>query len=115
MKSRLGGFGSKMPGDFGRLLMRGERNADLYGPLQAEYLQGKEHGTDMWIHKNRSVCLCLTNAEYPLKDAFRMSGLWGYQTALDLYLQENGINTLFFAGVNADQVREGMSTAGCHV
>jgi len=34
---------------------------------------------------------------------YRMSGLWGPQTALDLYLQENGITTLFFAGVNADQ------------
>ena len=33
-----------------------------------------------------------------------MSGLWGPQTALDLYLQENGITTLLFAGVNADQV-----------
>ena len=35
----------------------------------------------------------------------RMSGIWGYQTALDLYLQEHGITTLLFAGVNADQVR----------
>lgn len=34
-----------------------------------------------------------------------MSGLWGYQSALDLYLRENGIKTLFFAGVNTDQVR----------
>ena len=33
-----------------------------------------------------------------------MSGIWGGQTALDLYLQEQGITTLFFAGVNADQV-----------
>lgn len=33
-----------------------------------------------------------------------MSGLWGPQTALDLYLQEEGIETLFFSGVNADQV-----------
>lgn len=33
-----------------------------------------------------------------------MSGLWGPQTALDLYLQETGITTLLFAGVNADQV-----------
>lgn len=32
-----------------------------------------------------------------------MSGLWGYQTALDLYLKENGITTLLFGGVNADQ------------
>ena len=34
----------------------------------------------------------------------RMSGLWGPQSALDLYLQEEGITTLLFAGVNADQV-----------
>lgn len=34
-----------------------------------------------------------------------MSGLWGPQTALDLYLQEEGITTLMFCGVNADQVR----------
>jgi nicotinamidase-related amidase len=33
-----------------------------------------------------------------------MSGLWGYQTALDLFLKENGLTTLLFAGVNADQV-----------
>lgn len=32
-----------------------------------------------------------------------MSGIWGPQTALDLYLQENGITSLLFAGVNADQ------------
>jgi len=32
-----------------------------------------------------------------------MSGLWGYQSALDLYLQENGITTLLFSGVNTDQ------------
>lgn len=37
-----------------------------------------------------------------------MSGLWGYQTALDLFLKENGITTLFFSGVNADQVSEGL-------
>lgn len=35
---------------------------------------------------------------------FRMSGLWGYQSALDLYLQENGMTTLLFGGVNTDQV-----------
>ncbi|KAI0788452.1 Isochorismatase hydrolase [Abortiporus biennis] len=84
-KNGRGGFGSKLPGDFGRLLMRDELNSALYGPLQGLYEEGKEKGTDVWIHKNR------------------MSGLWGPQTALDLYLQENGITTLFFAGVNADQ------------
>lgn len=80
-----GGFGSLLPHNFGRLLMRGARNSELYGPLQDEFIKGKEAGTDSWIHKNR------------------MSGLWGYQTALDLLLQENGITTLFFGGVNADQ------------
>ncbi|EMD42075.1 hypothetical protein CERSUDRAFT_79689 [Gelatoporia subvermispora B] len=85
MKGGKGGFGAQLAGDFGRLLMRGEYNSALYGPLQALYEEGKELGTDVWIHKNR------------------ISGLWGYQTALDLYLQENGITTLFFAGVNADQ------------
>jgi nicotinamidase-related amidase len=33
-----------------------------------------------------------------------MSGLWGYQSALDLYLQEIGITTLLIGGVNTDQV-----------
>ncbi|KAJ3511406.1 hypothetical protein NLJ89_g4110 [Agrocybe chaxingu] len=32
-----------------------------------------------------------------------ISGVWGYQTALDLFLKENGITTLFFSGVNTDQ------------
>ncbi|KAI0655135.1 Isochorismatase hydrolase [Cubamyces menziesii] len=84
-KGGRGGFGSVLPGDFGRLLMRGEYNSELYGPLQALYEEGRREGTDVWIHKNR------------------MSGLWGPQTALGLYLQEQGITTLFFAGVNADQ------------
>ncbi|OBZ79485.1 hypothetical protein A0H81_01071 [Grifola frondosa] len=57
----------------------------LVRPLQALYEEGRRAGTDVWIHKNR------------------MSGLWGPQSALDLYLQEMGITTLFFAGVNADQ------------
>ncbi|KAJ7125606.1 Isochorismatase hydrolase [Mycena crocata] len=89
MKNGRGGFGSELPGDFGRLLMRDAKNSQLYGPLQAEFLKGKEAGTDFWIHKNR------------------MSGLWGYQSSLDLFLQENGITTLLFAGVNADQCVSG--------
>jgi len=84
-KSSRGGFGSRLPGRFGRLLMRDEFNSELYGPLQSEFLAGKEAGTDFWIHKNR------------------MSGLWGPQTTLDLFLKENGITTLFFSGVNTDQ------------
>ncbi|KAJ7487572.1 Isochorismatase hydrolase [Mycena galericulata] len=85
MKNGGGGFGSELPAGFGKLLMRGARNSELYGPLQEEFLKGKATGTDFWIHKNR------------------MSGLWGYQSSLDLFLQEYGITTLLFAGVNADQ------------
>jgi len=84
-KHNKGGFGSELAPKFGRLLMRDAYNSELYGPLQEEYLKGKKAGTDFWIHKNR------------------MSGLWGYQTALDLFLQENGITTLLFSGVNSDQ------------
>lgn len=54
-KSGGGGFGSQMPGKFGRLLMRDEYNSELYGPLQAEYEAGKAKGTDVWIHKNRQA------------------------------------------------------------
>ena len=34
----------------------------------------------------------------------RMSGIWGPQSSMDLYLQEEGIDTLFMSGVNTDQV-----------
>ena len=54
-KGGRGGFGSILPGKFGRLLMRDEYNSALYGPLQPLYEEGKEKGTDVWIHKNRSV------------------------------------------------------------
>ncbi|KAJ7225541.1 Isochorismatase hydrolase [Mycena pura] len=89
MKNGRGGFGSEMPGGFGRLLMRDAKNSELYGPLQPAFVKGRDDGTDFWIHKNR------------------MSGLWGYQSALDLFLQENGITTLLFSGVNADQCVQG--------
>ena len=52
-KGGRSGFGSELPKNFGRLLMRDEYNSELYGPLQEEYLRGKEAGTDVWIHKNR--------------------------------------------------------------
>jgi hypothetical protein len=88
-------------------LMRGARNSDLYGPLQDAYLEGKKAGTDEWIHKNRCGRIRLKPVGRALLNKRRMSGLWGPQTALDLYLQEQGITTLFFGGVNADQVRRG--------
>lgn len=53
MKGGKGGFGSELPGSFGRLLMRDQYNSELYGPLQHLYTQGKAAGTDVWIHKNR--------------------------------------------------------------
>lgn len=43
----------------------------------------------------------LVRADTPITD--RLSGLWGAQTPLGLWLQENEITTLFFGGVNADQ------------
>lgn len=55
MKSGTGGFGSELPGQFGRLLMRDQLNSALYGPLQHLYEEGKKTGTDVWIHKNRHV------------------------------------------------------------
>jgi len=79
------GFGSELPGGFGRLLMRDEKNSELYGPLQELYEQGRDADTDVWVHKNR------------------MSGIWGGQSELDLYLQSKGYDTLMFGGVNADQ------------
>ncbi|KAL8283932.1 hypothetical protein RQP46_005364 [Phenoliferia psychrophenolica] len=89
--------GDKSVGDFGceegivagvnagRRLVRGSWNAELYGELQGMYEEGEKAGTDVWIHKNR------------------MSGLWGPGTPLETYLRENKIESLFFAGVNADQ------------
>lgn len=60
MKNGRGGFGADLPGSWGRLLMRGAANSDLYGPLQDEYLKGEKIGTDVWIHKNRLILFLLT-------------------------------------------------------
>lgn len=117
MKGEKGGFGADLPGKFGRLLMRDAWNSELYGPLQFLYEEGQAAGSDVWIHKNRyathaiSVCKLQFGCFEEFGDLrltgllCRMSGLWGGQSALDLYLQEEGITTLLFAGVNADQVR----------
>jgi nicotinamidase-related amidase len=45
----------------------------------------KEDKGDVWIHKNR------------------MSGLWGVSTELEVFLEQEGIKTLLFTGVNTDQ------------
>lgn len=88
-RSSRGGFGTDMGKNHGRLLMRGEWNAELYGPLQVAYEEGRKKGTDVWIHKNR------------------ISGLWGAGGPCEVVLQEKGIQTLLFAGVNADQCVNG--------
>jgi nicotinamidase-related amidase len=69
----------------GRKLMRGSWNAQPYGVLNDLKNGGLAAGTDLYFNKNR------------------LSGLWGAQTPLGLWLQENEITTLFFGGVNADQ------------
>ncbi|KAJ9603108.1 hypothetical protein H2200_012403 [Cladophialophora chaetospira] len=71
--------------EVGRMLMRGSWNAEPYGVLGTMKDEGIKAGTDLWFNKNR------------------LSGLWGPQTPLGLWLQENEISTLFFGGVNADQ------------
>lgn len=69
----------------GQALMRGSWNAEPYGVLQSMKDEGLAAGTDLYFNKNR------------------LSGLWGAQTPLGIWLQENEMTTLFFGGVNADQ------------
>jgi nicotinamidase-related amidase len=71
--------------EVGRMLMRGSWNAEPYGVLGTMKDEGLKAGTDLWFNKNR------------------LSGLWGPQTPLGTWLQENEVSTLFFGGVNADQ------------
>ena len=72
----------------GRLLMRGSWNAELYPPLEEVRQQGLRDEIkrkDALIYKNR------------------MSGFWGAESPCTKYLDEQGIRTLLFAGVNTDQ------------
>ncbi|KAH9830246.1 isochorismatase hydrolase [Teratosphaeria destructans] len=71
--------------DMGKLLCRGSWNAQPWGPLNEALNEGLAAGTDLYFHKNR------------------LSGLWGAQTPLGLYLQESQTTTLFISGVNSDQ------------
>jgi nicotinamidase-related amidase len=71
--------------DGGRLLMRSTWNAALPPDLDAVWKHGQSlhpGPADVWIHKNR------------------MSGLWGAATPCTQFLDEKGIRTLFFTGVN---------------
>lgn len=45
---------------------------------------------------------------------FRMGGLWGSGTSLELYLKEEGLKTLLFSGVNTDQVQSFHSHRNAH-
>lgn len=73
--------------DAGGLLMRGAWNSGLYGELDDIYEEGRklEGKPDVWVHKNR------------------MSALWGGRTELEGFLEEEGIRSLLFTGVNTDQ------------
>lgn len=77
--------GSKVDG--GKLLMRDTWNAALPPALDAAYKEGQnlKGVPDIWIHKNR------------------MSGMWGATTPCEEFLEEEGIKTLLFTGVNTDQ------------
>ncbi|KAK3069034.1 hypothetical protein LTR53_012948 [Teratosphaeriaceae sp. CCFEE 6253] len=71
--------------DMGKKLCRGSWNAQPWGPLNTALNEGLASGTDLYFNKNR------------------LSGLWGAQTPLGLYLQESETTTLFIGGVNSDQ------------
>jgi nicotinamidase-related amidase len=72
--------------DGGKLLCRDTWNAALTPELNAAYEDGLQAAVpDVWIHKDR------------------MSGLWGSGTDCTKFLEEEGIKTLLFAGVNTDQ------------
>jgi len=77
--------GHTVPG--GRLLMQGEWNTALHGPLEAAFQQGLKlnQRPDVRFHKNR------------------LSGMCDTMTACTDFLRNNGIHTLLFSGVNTDQ------------
>ncbi|KAK3067314.1 hypothetical protein LTR53_015896 [Teratosphaeriaceae sp. CCFEE 6253] len=80
--------------DAGGLLMRDAWNSALMAPLDKLYEEGAklQSRPDVWIHKNR------------------MSGMWGVKTGCEQFLEEKGIRTLFFTGVNTDQCVGGSLT-----
>lgn len=67
----------------GRVLMRDAWNSALYPPLDQVYEEGRKLGSkpDVWIHKNR------------------MSGMWAVGSDLELFLEKEGIRTLFFVSI----------------
>jgi nicotinamidase-related amidase len=72
------GLGEPLPNDLGLVLVK-----DSWSAALAEELEESYDESDYWV------------------DKYRISGFPG--TILDQTLRSNGINTLFFAGVNTDQ------------
>jgi nicotinamidase-related amidase len=85
---------TKQEVDAGRVLVRDQWNTALYPPLDRIFAEGKALPTrpDVWIHKNR------------------LSGMWGASTPCEAFLEQAGIKTLLFAGVNTDQCVGGTLT-----
>lgn len=96
------GFGSEMGKidgvDAGRLLFRDTWNADLYGDLKGAWEEGKTTGSDVWIHKSESFFLSIrgVSTEVWVRGVDRMSAMWGKGTALELYLEKEGITVRTF-------------------
>ncbi|KAJ5152731.1 uncharacterized protein N7482_009209 [Penicillium canariense] len=76
----------------GRVLMRDSWNAALYDQFDKEYKANRDSRADI-TRKKPDVLIH--------KD--RMSGLWGSGSELEIFLEQEGITTLLFAGVNTDQ------------
>ncbi|CAI7644493.1 unnamed protein product [Penicillium manginii] len=86
----------------GRVLMKGSWNAAIYGPLESKLQTDSSDNPlsvtskpDVLIHKNRTSGLCLSNTEF------------------EKFLEDNGIKTLLFAGVNTDQCVGGTLMDAC--
>jgi len=77
--------GGNMTVEVGRKLVRGTWNAQPWGALFKEQVDGVAAGTDFYFNKNR------------------LSGMWGTGTPMQTWLQDNSMTTLFFGGVNIDQ------------
>ncbi|EUC65423.1 isochorismatase hydrolase [Rhizoctonia solani AG-3 Rhs1AP] len=89
------GLGADLGSKYGRILMKGEWNARLYEGLEAE-------PNDSWADKIRYVI-----------SSERMSGFQGSSDSkLEKKLEELGVRTLLFAGVNADQCVLGTVSEG---
>ncbi|KAL8711860.1 MAG: hypothetical protein Q9220_003804 [cf. Caloplaca sp. 1 TL-2023] len=81
----------------GRKLMRDQWNTALHGPLEDAYRSGLSAKIpDVWIHKTR------------------LSGMWAEPSSMTDFLNEQGIQTLLFTGVNTDQCVLSTLQDACH-